>query len=169
MNVLTLPDGQDSIDVWPSNGTSAVKLQAVAMSGSSPIVLTGGDVEGATQPVGDASSVEVQTLNIDTTGLGVGAVMMTCAGSVQLSGTAALTMHVRLDGSELSPPMGCRLSQADGSVAAYAMQGVIPLSEGPHTLTVVCTTDSGTTAVVNPTGGELGAQSISTLLWFLAA
>ncbi len=38
MKVLTLPDGQDSIDVWPSNGSIATKLQAVDIVPGSGIV-----------------------------------------------------------------------------------------------------------------------------------
>ncbi len=170
MKVLTLPDGQDSIAVWPANGTSAVVLQSADVSGgSSGVVLTGGDIQGASFPVGDGASVDVQTLNIDTTGLGIGGALIQCAGSVGVVGNGELFFEVILDGEELSPALGCLLNVADGTVAAYSIGGVLSLSEGAHTIVVRCTTFSGTTCTVNPSRGEAGPLSISTLLWFTPA
>jgi len=173
MRVVTLPDGAQSVTVLPAAGGSPVFLgTADVESGGGAIPFVGGDQTGAGFDVGDGSSVDIQTLDIDTTGDNVAAALIVCTGSINVGaseGFGSGRLEVLLDGVSVSPRIGSQFNVADGTTLPYTMSGVLTLSEGAHTIVVRCSTDGGTTATVNPSFDEAGGMNSSVVLWYLSA
>ena len=168
MRVVTLPDGAQSTTVLPAGGGSPVFLGTAEVSSSGgPIVLNGGDFTGASTVVNPEGTQTVQTLAIDTTGLGIGAVMVWVSGCVALASStvASCTVEFTVDGASLSPAAGNTLELSASGTVSYSFMAIAALSEGAHTLRVVCSTDANTTATTNPGA----AFNSGLMLLFLAA
>lgn len=75
MKVLTLPDGQDQVAVWPANGTAAVILQAEAMDPSGGVATVQAGIGIAVDDTDPANPVVSNTGVLDVaagTGIAIG-------------------------------------------------------------------------------------------------
>jgi hypothetical protein len=172
MRVVTLPDGAISANVLAAAGSPLfLGTEEVSTTGG-PFVTTGGDQTAAPTHVGDGATATVQTVAVDTTGLGIAGAYIWCTASVALAaveGNASIDLEVLLDDAAITPVrIGQRLIAADGTTLGYSLSGLIIIPEGAHTIKLQATTQAGTTADVNPTVAE-SSFNASIVLFFLAA